>query len=68
MVGQDVGVGAMPWSVVVRCRHTAEIRAMRLKVAWATRSLIVCFKEADALLIFVHQMLTKCDGKQYCNT
>ena len=57
MVGQGVGVGVVPRSAAMRCRRTARVKAVRLDDAWATRSLIVCTRDVEALPVFARQLL-----------
>lgn len=57
MVGQGVGVAVVPRSAAQRWRRFAGVKAVRLNDAWATRSLIVCTRDIDALPVFARQLL-----------
>lgn len=49
MVGQGVGPGVVPRSVVQRCGRSAGVTAVAIADTWALRSLMVCVRELDAL-------------------
>jgi molybdate transport repressor ModE-like protein len=49
MVGHGVGVAIVPRAAALRYGRAAGIRRIRLSDAWATRALVLCVRDLDAL-------------------
>lgn len=57
MVGEGVGVGVVPRSVVQRCGRSARVGSIALGDAWATRSLVVCVRDLEALPAYTRELV-----------
>ncbi|MGI4778030.1 MAG: LysR substrate-binding domain-containing protein [Janthinobacterium lividum] len=66
MVGQGVGIGIVPRSTALRCERFSRVKAVNLGDVWATRSLIVCTRDIDALPVFTQQLLASLQTREVC--
>jgi len=64
MVGQGVGLGVVPRSVVQQCGRSAGVTAVAMADAWAQRSLLVCVRELDALPAHARVLVAHVLGNQ----
>lgn len=49
LVGQGIGVGIVPHAVAQRCARAAGVQRVALAEPWATRRLMLCLRDAQAL-------------------
>lgn len=57
MVGHGVGIGVVPRTAAVRYARSTGVKRLALTDAWASRDLVLCVREAEALPIYVKQMI-----------
>ena len=57
MVGEGIGVGIVPQAVARSARRGAAIRHVRLRDAWAQRSLVVCMRKREELPAHAEKLL-----------
>jgi DNA-binding transcriptional LysR family regulator len=58
VVGAGIGIGIVPRAVASRCARSRKIRALALTDAWAARSLVLCVRRFDELMVHA-QMLAR---------
>ena len=57
MVGQGIGIGVVPKTAAMRCARSSGIKRIPLTDEWASRNLLLCVRSADALPVYVQQMM-----------
>lgn len=57
MVGRGIGIGVVPKAAAMRCARSAGIKRIALTDDWACRHLMLCVRSAEALPIYVQQLM-----------
>jgi molybdate transport repressor ModE-like protein len=59
MIERDVGIGILPATAALRYQQTMAIKCIPLSDAWATRQLLICVRDENALPGHTRQLLEK---------
>ena len=62
MVEHGVGIAVVPEAAAQRCRRTMSLGMLRLMDSWATRHLIVCVRQLDALPVHARRLVEHLAG------
>ncbi|MDB6001623.1 MAG: LysR-family transcriptional regulator [Rhizobacter sp.] len=62
MVGQGIGVAVVPRTAAVRCARGGSVKRVALTDAWASRNLMLCTREPQALPVSARRLMAHLSG------